>query len=253
MSASIDRPATVDALFLWVMHRFADEFHDHANLRGGMALRLIDSPRSTTDIDYVFAPFTSKKDIRTRVSLALRSLEGADVQISLHSKMLRAEVRLDDAAIQVEVSVASECHGVPMSTGGFARQLGQPARVIRIMSPEWSFAHKLAAWNERRLTRDLYDCYFFSSRLGVTLAIDVLDRRLADVVSRIPALAGRKTTSHAGLASDLRAEAASLTQDRVDAELGGLLPVAETAGLALRIKAATIRLAEWLEGRSIET
>ena len=216
-------------------------------------MKLIDSPRSTTDIDYVFAPFTSKKDIRSRVTLALQSLDGADVQISLHSKMLRAEVRMDDAAIQVEVSVASECDGVAMSTGGFARQLGQPARVIRIMSPEWSFAHKLAAWNERRLTRDLYDCYFFASRLGVTLAIEVLDRRLADVVSRIPALARRKTMSRTELASDLRTEAGSLTQDRVDAELGGLLPATETAGLALRIKASMAGLAEWLEGRSTGT
>ena len=47
MTARLDRPATRDGLFLWVMHRFAEVFENHAVLKGGMALRLVDCPRRT--------------------------------------------------------------------------------------------------------------------------------------------------------------------------------------------------------------
>jgi hypothetical protein len=52
MTARLDRPATQDGLFLWVMHRFSEVFEKHAVLKGGMALRLLDCPRRTMDIDY---------------------------------------------------------------------------------------------------------------------------------------------------------------------------------------------------------
>ena len=247
MTARLDRPATADGLFLWIMHRFAEVFCDHAILKGGMALRLIDSPRSTTDIDYVFVPYASKKDVRQAIESVLREIEPADIEIELHSKMLRAELRVDDVAVQLEVNVALECSGVAMSTGGFAQQLGHPARIVRIMSPDWALAHKLAAWNERRLLRDLYDCYFFSARLNERPALKVLDRRLASFSSRIPRLRKRKSMTRVEFAAELRAAAAALSQDRLAAELGGLLPSEELAGLATRIKAASTGLAEWLE------
>ncbi len=250
MTTPPNRPATADGLFLWVMHRFAEVFADHAILEGGMALRLIDSPRSTTDIDYVFAPYASKKDVRAQIETVLSEIEDADVLIELHSKMLRAEIHIDSVSIQLEVHVAMECRGIPMSTGGFARQLGQPARIVRIMSPDWALAHKLAAWNERRLLRDLYDCYFFTARLHEKPDGGVLDRRLAHVESRIPALANRRNMTRAELATELRAEAADLSQERLAAELGGILPSEEIAGLAPRMQAAIANIVEWLEEQS---
>ncbi len=165
MTTVLPRPATPDGLFLWVMHRFTEVFEDHAILKGGMALRLVDSPRSTTDIDYVLVPYSSKKDVIDRIKAVLSELE-AEVHIAAHSKMLRADVRVDEAAIQIEISVAATCRATPMATGGFARAQGQPSHVIRVMSWDHALAHKLAAWNERRLLRDLYDCYFLAQRLG---------------------------------------------------------------------------------------
>lgn len=218
MTISIDRPATADGLFLWVMHRFAEVFKEHAILKGGMAMRLIDSPRSTTDIE-----------------------------VELHSNLLRAELHLDSASIQLEVNVGMACTGIPMSTGGFARTLGHPPRIVRIMSLDWGFAHKLAAWNERRLARDLYDCYFFAARLGQQPAEDVLDSRLACIISRIPAVARRHSMTRVELAAELRAVAVALTQQGLASELGGVLPSEEIAGLAPRMKAAMAKIAEWLE------
>lgn len=181
------------------------------------------------------------------MAAVLDELEDAEIEHALHSKMLRSEIRIDGVAVQLEANVALECDSTPMSTGGFARALGQPAFVVRIMSPSWALAQKLAAWNERRLLRDLYDCYFYVGRLGELPECDVLDRRLARVNSRLPGLAGKKTMSRTELAEALRSETSDLTEEHLREELGGLIPPGELAGLVPRTRAAAVKLAEWLE------
>jgi predicted nucleotidyltransferase component of viral defense system len=245
MSTVLERPATPDSLFLWVMHRFAEVFEDHAIIKGGMALRLLDSPCATNQIDYVFVPYTSKKEVRTQIERVLG--EFGNVEVSIHSKMIRAEIHVDEAAIQLEVNVAPHCDAIPMATGGFARELGQPSRIVRIMSLDAALAHKLAAWNERRLLRDLYDCYFLSSRLGEKPDLDVLDERLGSISSRLPGLRRRHSMSRSELALELREAAGALSQESLYEELAGILPPEELAGLAPRIRAAITKIAEQLE------
>lgn len=246
MTAELERPASRDSLFLWIMHRFGEEFTDHALLKGGMALRLLDSPRSTTDIDYIFIPFKSKLDILGKIQEILAELNEAEIEYELHSRMMRANIRMDDVAIQVEAAVAMDCPGTPMSTGGFAQSQGQPPQVIRIMSPELAMAHKLAAWNERRLMRDLYDCYFFVGRLNVNPDLAVLAERLQTIESRIPAIHKRKSMTIGELTQQLEAVNSGLNHASLRAELGGLIPDVELAGLDLRMKAGISRLLEFL-------
>lgn len=246
MTARLDRPATRDGLFLWIMHRFAEVFEEHAVLKGGMALRLLDCPRQTVDIDYVFVPFSSKKPVADVVRRVLGEIEDAEVDIRLHSKMLRARLRVDEVAIVIEANVAEQCASIPVSTAGLARSVGRPAQVVRIMSPSTALAHKLAAWNERRLARDLYDCAFLVGQARVEPDLGVLDARLAKVESRLPALKGRRTMTHGELAAALGETVAQLSDAQLRQELAGLLPVEELAGLALRIRVAVTRLADHL-------
>jgi predicted nucleotidyltransferase component of viral defense system len=232
---------------LWIMHRFAEVFEEHAVLKGGMALRLMDCPRHTVDIDYVFVPFVSKKEVAARVREVLGEIEDAEIDIRLHSKMLRAELRIDGAAVLIEANVAERCPSIPMSTGSFARSYGQPAQVVRIMSPAVALSHKLAAWNERRLLRDLYDCTFLSARAGVVPDDEVLDARLSNIESRLPDMRRRRTMSRSDLATELRDGVNGLSDGDCERELSGLLPVNELAGLALRIRAAVAKLADHVE------
>lgn len=241
------RPATVEGLFVSVMHAFAAHFDQHAVLKGGMALRLLDSPRATTDIDYVFIPYDSKREIVDAVDAALRGIDGAEVEVRLHSKMLRAVVRVDDARVQVEVTVARRCDAVPMATGGFARAQGQPSQLVAVMRFDTALAEKLAAWNERRLLRDLYDCHFLVHRLRAAIDFETLDGRLARIESRIPSLRKRKRMTRAELARDLRSAAAALAAEDVQAELAPLLPPGETTGLVPKLTSAVSRLADELD------
>lgn len=247
MTVPLSRPATSDGLFLWVMHRFAEVFEHHAVLKGGIALRLHDCPRSTTVIDYVFVPFRSKNDVRGRIEAILAELEGATIAMDAHSKMLRATIRLDTAAIQIEANVATECPTAAVPTGGFAIAQGQPSRIVRIMALDCAFAHKLAAWNERRLLRDLYDCYFLAGRLRERPDLGVLDRRLAKVESRLPGLKLRKRMTRAEFAAELRAAAEALDEAGLRAELAPILPAEELVGLIPRIRSSVVRIAELLD------
>jgi predicted nucleotidyltransferase component of viral defense system len=238
MTARLDRPATRDGLFLWVMHRFAEAFEEHAVIKGGMAFRLLDCPRYTMDIDYVFVPFSSKKEVVDRIVEVLQEIDGAVVDIELHSKMLRAGLRVDAAAIIIEVNVAERCDAIPMATGGFARSVGHPSQIVRIMSPSHALSHKIAAWNERRLARDLYDCYFLSSRAKASPDLDILDLRLTKIQSRLPRLKKQRRMSRPQLADELRKTVAALSDTELEEELAGLLPPEELAGLTVRIRAA---------------
>lgn len=243
----IVRPASNDGLFLWVLHSFSEEFERAAVLKGGIALRLLDSPRSTTDIDYVFVGYGSKRDVAQVVEQVLNDLEDARVEVGVHSKMVRATLELDGAAIQVEVNVAPSCPTVTLATGEFARRLGQPSQVVAVMGFDAALSDKLAAWNERRLVRDLYDCVFLRSRLNAQLDEERLAARLLRVQSRRPELRNRKQMSRGELASELRTATAALNDEAVSAELSPVLPANELIGLVPRMRSVLMGLVEELE------
>jgi predicted nucleotidyltransferase component of viral defense system len=246
MTTRIEPPITQDKLFVWVMHRFAEVFEAHAVLKGGMVLRLLDSPRHTNDVDYVFVPYTSKKGIRDQVVGALADLEGATTEVTMHSQMIRVELSLDRESILVKVTVAANCASTPMTTGGFARAAGQPPRVIRVMHLDTALANKIAAWNERRLLRDLYDIYFLAARAQAKIEMDVLDARLAAVQSRLPKMRKVSEMSREALAAELLDAVTTLEEASVNQQLRGLIPADELAGLVPRLAAAISRLARQL-------
>ena len=51
------------ALIARVLDALAQRFGNRAVLRGGMVLWILGSPRFTNDLDYLFVPYKSKKDI----------------------------------------------------------------------------------------------------------------------------------------------------------------------------------------------
>lgn len=250
MKARLKRPATVDGLFLWVLHRFAEVFEEHAIVKGGIALRLLDCPRSTTDVDYVFVPFRSKSEVVGRIRDVLGEIDGAEVRVKVHSKMIRADLRVDGVAIQIEGNVDLECPSLAVPTAGIALAEGQPSRLVRVMGLDRALAHKLAAWNERRLLRDLFDVYYLVARLQAKPEMEVLRRRLAKIESRLPSMRKRKSMTLAEFAEQLERELLAVDGERLAEELAPVLPAEELAGLLPRLRAGVRRVVEWLTGDS---
>ena len=59
-----------------------------------MVLRILGSPRFTNDLDYVFVPYASKKDIVAEVVECLKTLPGAKISHSLNSQFSAALAKL---------------------------------------------------------------------------------------------------------------------------------------------------------------
>jgi predicted nucleotidyltransferase component of viral defense system len=230
-------------LLALVLDRIAESFGDRAVLRGGMVLRILGSPRFTNDLDYVFVPYESKKDIVPEILACLEGIEGAKVRHSLNSKCLRAVLTRGETTVQVEAKAALAEKSEAASTRLFSRQFGLAPRVIPVVGHPVSLADNLAAWNERRLVRDLYDVWFFL-QMGVLPDIERLEARLrkpqhSRLVKPKDRFRGNTAEEFFGF---LREHAAKLTDDEIRESLADYLPPEEMVGLAMQIRSALAKL-----------
>ena len=227
-----------------VVDLFAQRFDKKAILRGGMVLRVLGSPRLTNDLDYVFVPYKPKKDIVEEIVACLKTIDGAALDYTLNSKCLRVVLTVDKTTIQVEAKVAMKVDTTTASTRLFSSQFDLPPRIIHVVDTGVALANKIAAWNERRLIRDIYDIWFFL-QMNASPDIATLEKRLRKPeYSRLV----KKDDYFTGLTcSDfydfLREEVGKLTDEKIANELSDYLPPQETAGLGLLFRAALVKLA----------
>jgi len=233
-----------DFIFLWLMHRIAEVFKDHAILKGGQLLRLFECPRQTSDLVYTFIPYKSKNEIVDELLKLVNELEGAEIRHTLNSKTLTILIKTKNISLQIEANVALECRSIAATTNALCRPLNQIPRVISIMSPDVALSHKMAAWNERRLIRDLYDIYYFYRIIGAMPDLTVLEKRLTRIESRIPKLKSKKKMTLTELKFEISNTVNQLKMEEVKAELFGTLPSEEMPNLDLKIRAAVNELME---------
>jgi predicted nucleotidyltransferase component of viral defense system len=229
-----------------IINQLADKFATKAILKGGMELRLLDCPRFTNDLDYVFVPYSSKKDIKDLICKALKEIPNLDVSYSVNSKCIRYLIKYEAVQVQIEINVALECKSQELTTSSLARLKNQPSRIIRVMELSSALAHKLAAWNERGLIRDLFDAYYLAVILQVTPDIDVLQNRLAHMENRHGS--GKKVSmSLPAFIEKLKAEATRLNQKMIEAELRDYLARDELPGLDKKIVGGIGKIIEILQ------
>jgi predicted nucleotidyltransferase component of viral defense system len=231
-----------EELLAWVMNFFADEFGGSAIIRGGMALRLLNSPRYTNDIDYVFVPFKSKKEIRLLIEKKLSGVGGLEFSVTLNSKAMVVHIHYRTQSCQVEIHAGENYESLTMSSSAIVSSYGLPPKVVRIAELGNAFAHKIAAWNERELLRDLFDVYQYQTILRVKPDLENLRKRLAKL-GKYPNVKPAKSLNE--LRAKLLAAADTLGERDMDT-LKPLLPSTELAGLHLRIAVAVRETARGL-------
>ena len=235
--------AQEQALIARVLDVFAQRFGKRAVLRGGMVLRILGSPRFTNDLDYVFVPYKSKKDIVSGVIECLRPIAGAKISYSINSKCLRVVLTVAQVTIQIEAKVAMTVRTAMASTRLFSRQFSLPPRMVCIMEHSVALANKLAAWNERRLIRDLYDIWFFL-QMGIVPDRETMESRLRNpsysrLIKEADCFAG---TTPADFYEFIRQRDSKLTDAEIEESLSDYLPPEETKGLAMQFSAALTKL-----------
>ena len=232
-----------EAMLARVIDQFAARFDKRAVLRGGMVLRVLGCERMTNDVDYVFVPFRSKKDVLDEVLEALREIPGAEIRHSMNSKCLRLVVTVDSVSIQIEIKTAMEMPVAALSNRSLAQVHGLPPRLIAVVDYPYALADKMAAWNERRLVRDVHDIWFYL-KMGVRPDARRLSARLAKpVYSRL--VPPDERFPGGGMTAFFRflSERVQALDDRVIAEsLQDFLPPDELPGLSMRFRAEMAKL-----------
>ena len=230
-------------LLAQVLDLFAQKFNKKAVLRGGMVLRVLGSPRLTNDLDYVFVPYKSKKDIVDEILTCLRSIDGAELDYSLNSKCLRVVLTVEKTSIQIEFKVAMDVKTTTLSTRLFSSQFNLPPRIIHVVDTNVALANKMAAWNERRLVRDIYDIWFLLQMKAkpdeATLKSRLLKPAYSSLVKKRDYFPGQTCNEFYDF---IKTYVSTLSNEQISNELSDYLPPSETAGLALLFKAALARL-----------
>lgn len=241
-----------EALRIWIINHLAAKLPDHAILKGGMVLRLLNCPRYTNDVDYIMIPFKSKKEIVTLLQKAFQDIPGLGLTYQLHSTNARFFIQLTNAhglfKTQIETNVAKSCEKESISTGDAAIQYHQQPQVVPVMRLDVALAHKLAAWNERELMRDLYDVYFIYKNLNTLPNLEVLQKRLQKIThaKRVYQKSLPRKMTLEEFWEKLRQKTSSLNQTSIEEELRDSFDPTYLAGLDMKIKAAVRQMIEEL-------
>ncbi len=232
-----------EEMLLRIMHALSEKFKDRIVLEGGMLLRLLDSARSTQDVDYVFLSKESKKVLVHEITKTLSGLPEVEIgDVELNSRgifitLTHANLPKLKAMVEINVAPALHCAQGHMSTAALAGTYSMGGRVISTMSLPEAFAHKIAATLERNSVRDLYDINILEGLCAFDVA--TLQERLERL--SIERKKTRKVT-FSDAAALLEKKAQRLSAAVIKKELAPLLPPGRGEGLEVIIKASVVRV-----------
>ena len=234
-----------EKLLLRLIHLISARFKNKAILKGGMSLRLWNSPRYTQDIDFLLTLDCSRKEIAADVRDLL--LKEGDIEVTrseLNSRGVFIDLKASGVFAEIEMVTASKpkLPPEPMTTAALAAPLKMPAQVITVMSKAEAYAHKIAAALERNSARDLYDISIYEPLTEFDVGT------LAQRLSRL-AIERKKpiSISFQQASQRLKSRVENLKMSDFKRELRGLVPDTFFVGGLDIIRSCVSRLCQKLE------
>lgn len=237
---------TPEELLTRVMNHLAGKFRNRLILKGGMLLRLYNSPRLTQDVDFVLLSRESKKKLKEGLIEALRKMPEIKIaRVEVNSRGIFVDVADKEATqkVLIEVNVEPTTHlpPEPLSTANLSQKYSLSSRVISTMALPEAFSHKLAATLERDTMRDMYDLSRFEAMGSFDLTT------LKDRLSRLSVQRAKPRSIHfREAAQKLRKRLELLDQKRIEIELFPILPSEYRPGILGIIKASVGRILQRL-------
>ena len=158
-----------EKLLLRVLHLISNKYKNQAILKGGMYLRLLNSPRYTQDIDFVFLKDQSRKNIATEIKDMLAQEDGITIEkTQLNSRGLFIDIKSENILAEIEISIIEKLNtpSETIATTALAKKLDMPNQMVTVMSRSESYSHKIAAALERDVLRDLYDIFLLLKKVN---------------------------------------------------------------------------------------
>lgn len=235
----------IEKLLLRIMHLINQNFKSQAVLKGGMHLRLLNSPRYTQDIDYVFSPKISRNVIAKELNAMLAKENDLVIQHqSLNSRGAFFTLECNGVLVKLEISLATKlnCPSETQSTTVLASQFQMPPEIVTTLAKEEAYAHKIAASLERNVMRDLYDISIYEPLTSFDSKTLKLRFKELSVGRNKP-----KSITFLEASEILKKKAAGLTQKDIEEAIGEMLPHNVIVGTCDRIKMSLNRLCQQLE------
>ncbi|MBI4374634.1 MAG: nucleotidyl transferase AbiEii/AbiGii toxin family protein [Deltaproteobacteria bacterium] len=236
-----------EVLLARVMNFLAEKYKNRLVLKGGMLLRLLDSPRATQDLDYAWIRTKKRNLFAGELRSALETLEGIQVvDVASNSRGIFLEItdraRASRVKLEINVIKSFHCPPRPMTTAALSHPHNLRPQVIATMDLSEALSHKIAAALERDLTRDLYDLMI----LGRLTSPDegTLRERLSQLEVR---RAKPRSVTPKEAAVMLGKKIDSLTPKSLQSELASVLEGEPLEGMDRLLKSAVSRIIEKLE------
>lgn len=232
-----------------LLNYLANTYREELILKGGMLLRLYDSPRQTNDLDYAWKKNKSRKILAKDLTKVLEKLEGVQIlEVNCNSRGVFIDVihepSQQKAAIEINVVKDTYLPPQPLSTARLADPYNLSVEIVSTMALAEAFSHKIAAALERDLVRDLYDLSRFESLTNFDEK--TLKARLAKLcIQRAKA----KKFSFVQAAVMLKEKLDKLSEARIRTELAQTLEENRLVGLNKIIQASVGRVVQALEVR----
>lgn len=236
-----------EELLVKVMGILAEKYKNQLVLHGGMVLRLLNSPRSTQDLDYFWVRTKRRNLFGKELKTVLEKIEGIQVtSVSSKSRgvFLDVEDQLSKQKIKIEISVEEKRKKppIPLTTASLANLYSLKTHIISVMDLSEGFSQKIGACLERNLCRDLYDLVQFEPL--TSFDEPSLRERLSILQVR---RAKPQKVSFGQAAQMLRKRTEDLTSQKIAEELGSWLSKEQLAGIEIIIKATIERIAQKME------
>lgn len=235
-----------EALLARIMNHLATEFKNELILKGGMLLRLLNSPRQTQDLDYAWIRTKKRSSLaeEIRISLEKMNLLVSDMMVNSRGVFITILDGLSKTMAKVEIGVIKKTQLPPqsMTNATLANVYDLKVQVITTLHLAEAFANKIAATLERDLIRDLYDLTQFEP-------LTYFDE--ATLLDRLARLEIRRSKpvriSPLDATEMLREKLAKLTDKTVRDELGETMLSEQLAGLEHIIRASVYRIIGQIE------
>lgn len=240
-----------EEMLVRIIHALSEKFRAHLVLKGGMLLRLLNCPRSTQDVDYVWLSTESKKVLGKAIEEVLRSMPEITITtVNLNSRGIFIDVAATEAPdilakIEIDVKPTLNLPSEGISTVALANQYALAGRIVSTVALSEAFANKIAATLERDVARDLYDLSQFEPLCHYDLT--TLQKRLAKIeINR----AKPKVISFVDASAIMKQKMEGITESTLAQTLYPLLPENQRQGLVPIIRAAVARIAQRLESQN---
>ena len=236
-----------EELMIRLMNELADKFKDQLILKGGILLRLLNSPRQTQDLDYCWIRTKKRNLFADDLTKTLERLNGIQVvEVTANSRGVFLDIvdRNSGEKTEIEISVEKSTHlpPKPLSNALLANLYSLKPHLITTMDLSEAFSHKIAAALERDLVRDLYDLM----QMEPLSHFD--EATLKDRLSRLEVQRSKaKKVSMKEGSELLKKRLDSLTEKRLKEELSASLPQEQWVGLLPVIRATVSRIIRRME------